>query len=100
MEMVLGDPGGIVAVRFGVGDLFGGQAIALRGRRCVEQAGEEGEALEVRGAWSIGRSYASDGRVFNGSAEFVGWAWRRIGCKPRKFSRNQRVVPNQPGEFR
>ena len=45
VKMVLGDPGRIEAVAFGVNDLLGREAISLRRWRLVEHAGEEAETL-------------------------------------------------------
>ena len=50
MEMVLGHPGRVEAVGLGMGDLLGHQAVALAGRRIVEQAAEEAQARAAAGA--------------------------------------------------
>jgi hypothetical protein len=49
VEVVLGNPGGIVTETLGVSDLLGCEAIAFGGWGGVEKAREEGEAVEVRG---------------------------------------------------
>lgn len=50
MEMVLGYPGRVEALGLGMGDLLGHQAVALAGRRIVEQAAEEAQARAGAGA--------------------------------------------------
>jgi hypothetical protein len=49
VEVVLGNPGGIVTETLGVSDLLGCEAVAFGGWGGVEKAGEEGEPVEVRG---------------------------------------------------
>ena len=44
VEVVLRDPGRVEAVGLGVGDLLGHEAVALAGRRVVEQAAEKAQA--------------------------------------------------------
>ena len=51
VEMMLGDPGRVEALGFGMGDLLGDQAVAFAGRYLIEQAAEEAQA------W--GRAHAS-----------------------------------------
>lgn len=45
VEVVLGNPGAVKTVAFGVADLFSCQTIALLRRSVVEQAGEKSRAF-------------------------------------------------------
>ena len=48
VEMMLGDPGRIEAMGFGVADLLGDQPVAFGGRGLVKKPAEEAQALVRR----------------------------------------------------
>ena len=97
VEMVLGDPGRVEAAALGMGDLRGGQPIALGGVGLVEQAGEEAQALEVRRVSSSGpTSHGSRGRCKD--RRHAGREWRRSarGCSRCRVAR----TPARPRRHR